>query len=303
MLAVWVLFFITIFSTLFISIKQNRNPYVPSENDQQVAVKRKGFQLPIGFYTTKQYIFFISALSLITLLAIGLSYYLNNYTKIPFVTNFLILFISFFILIMLVAIIHARYSLKPFTNFENDLDYPKVKTVFAKYEENNKLHPETRNFLVILQCNYTSNYDKEEAKALWKKVIVPTNSNYHLMYDLVVINRFIWQKDFTSARDYINNAHTNKIYAKQPNLKKALISRLPIIDALEVGVDEAKLDTLMPLKSKKKLLDIQNLALRVLYYSLRNNQTKAQEYFVTLKEMTPESTSLLASPEHLLNEI
>ncbi len=303
--SVWILFFMTIFS----SLRLNRVYRKAGEGEETTLASQvvnpmsptvKGV-LPVGFYQKKHYVLMLGGMLIAILLPAGLFFYIQFNVFDNLLVNALVLFILLFILFMLVVIIYARISSAPFREFETNLDLAKVIAVIDSYLANPKLHPETSNYLLLVKANYMSNYDTSLASSLWEKVRIPQNPNFRLMYDAVMIERLTMKLDLKGANNYILEALNNPLYTKLARAKTELKARLKANEALRNGASEVEIDQLWPVKSKIKLLVIHNLALRTLYYHLQSNKEEALTNFEKLKELSPESKGIILTLENILS--
>lgn len=301
LLNVWALFFMSIFSYWMLKRALAREGEPDSQQNQLQSTLYSKRYLPIGFYSQKQYLFFMSLYLLATIASSVLYYVLQYRLGIHFLISLLTLFASLLPLFILIAFAQMRHLMKPFLHFERTLDYPSFLKVMDRYMANPRIHPETSNFLVLLQANYASNYDQEIAEALWEKVSIPLASHYRLSYDVVYLHRLLWKRDFEAVKRHAESVLGLPLYRKQKMAQKQLTSLLLMNKALNYGTSEQEVEALWPTDYSRKLFTVQNLAFRTLYYHLRDNNEKASTYFQKIQEITPESIGLLHKIELFLN--
>lgn len=300
LLTVWVLFFMSIFAHWMLKRALVREGEPDSQQNQLQSTLYQKRYLPIGFYTKGQYLLFISLYMVGVLLSGGLYYFLQYVQDVHFLLSLAILFLTLLPLFFIIAIVQVRTLMKPFVQFETTLNYQALLEVMERYNANPTLHPETRNFLLILQANYATNYDAKIADELWDKVAVPLANNYRLTYDIVYLQRLMWQRDFNGVKQHAETVLGYPLYRKQAMAQKQLILMLQMNRALSEGTTGSEIERLWPLVHKRKLVVVHNLAYRVLYYFLRNDLVHANEYFDTLKITTPESDGLIEGITNLL---
>ncbi len=300
LLSIWVIFLMSCLTNFILIRAYKREGEVDLVSGVVSNLTRplKGF-LPVGFFEKKHFIFLVFAMVLATLLPAGLFFYLQFVVFDNLLVNATILFVVLLTLYLIVVFIYARVSTKAFRIFERDLDFPSVIAVIDQYRANPKLHPETSNYLLLVKANYMMNYDPSLAESLWNEVSVPSNITYRLMYDLVYIERLTWKLDFAGAKAYILESLNTQ---KQARAKLELKRRLKMNIALSEGTSESEVAIMWPLNNKIKLLVIQNLAFRTLYYHLHSNFELAKTYFHELKALSPQSIGIIETIATLLQK-
>lgn len=299
MLTVWGLFFMSIFSYFFLRKSLQKEGEADTSGHILTSALYEKRYLPVGIYQRKQHVLFVSLYILSALISGGLYYYLQYVVHLHFLVSLLILFFLLLIAFFAVMVIQIRTSMKPFIHFEKTLDYPSLLKTMDRLMAEPKLHPETRNFLVMLQANYASNYETEISDALWKQVSVPLTANYRLSYDVIYMNRLLWDFDFDQMKRYAETLLSVPIYRKQKFAQKQLTQILTTTRMLEHGASKSEMEAMWPIITPRKLLTVLNISTRALYYHLHPEAHLKEEYIQKLKEISPESVGLIQRIEKL----
>lgn len=241
---------------------------LPNNIDEE---KEKEKTLPDGIYSNKQMIMQSIGIMIVFVL-VSIVVILNIFNLIPFQPwiLYLILFVVSFIFLFIFMIIFNPLN-KVFKYINIELSYSKFKKGLFEIK-NNKLHPNSINYLNIAFSNYTFVYDVDLACKLFEECQVPKNKAQKRIYDVVNVNYYICKNNYDAAKQIIDNLKEKKInHSIVTNLENYL--KVMLTDEEIVNIEE-----LINYSKRTNFLNIGNYFTLMIYYNTRGNQNKAIEY-------------------------
>ena len=227
--------------------------------------------LPEGICSNKQLILQTISIMIIVILA-SIVIILNMNNLIPFQPwiSYVILFVVSFIILFACALIFNPLN-KVLNRINKELSYSSFKKELLVIK-NNKLHPNTINYLNIVLANYTFSYDIDEACNLFEECQVPKNKSHKRIYDIVAINYYINKKQYDDAKMVLDSLRVNKInQAIATNLERYLI-------IMSTNEEIANIESLINCNNRLNYVNIGNYFTLMYYFNTRNDLCKAKEY-------------------------
>lgn len=227
--------------------------------------------LPEGIFSNKQLILQSISIMIIVILA-SIVIILNMNNLIPFQPwiSYVILFVVSFIILFAFALIFNPLN-KVLNKINKELSYSSFKKELLVIK-NNKLHPNTINYLNIVLANYTFSYDIDEACNLFEECQVPKNKSHKRIYDIVAINYHINKKQYDDAKIVLDSLRGNKInQAIVTNLERYLI-------VFSTNEEIANIESFINCNNRLNYVNIGNYFTLMYYFNTRNDLFKAKEY-------------------------
>lgn len=227
--------------------------------------------LPEGIFSNKQLILQSISIMIIVVLA-SIVIILNMNNLIPFQPwiSYVILFVVSFIILFACALIFNPLN-KVLNRINKELSYSSFKKELLVIK-NNKLHPNTINYLNIVLANYTFSYDIDEACNLFEECQVPKNKSHKRIYDIVAINYHINKKQYDDAKMVLDSLRGNKInQAIVTNLERYLI-------VFSTNEEIANIESFINCNNRLNYVNIGNYFTLMYYFNTRNDLCKAKEY-------------------------
>lgn len=227
--------------------------------------------LPEGLFSNKQLILQSISIMIIVILA-SIVIILNMNNLIPFQPwiSYVILFVVSFIILFACALIFNPLN-KVLNKINKELSYSSFKKELLVIK-NNKLHPNTINYLNIVLANYTFSYDIDEACNLFEECQVPKNKSHKRIYDIVAINYHINKKQYDDAKMVLDSLRGNKInQAIVANLERYLI-------VFSTNEEIANIESFINCNNRLNYVNIGNYFTLMYYFNTRNDLCKAKEY-------------------------
>lgn len=233
----------------------------------------KGSYYPVGYVKIGYVISSIVIIIIETIVFCILYYNLNNWFII--LIFFIILFVSLFINILL----NSLSQLKPFRKYEKNLDFNLLVESVNKVLENNKIHPETSNYLRMLLYQYAINVDLELSNKLKNEIFEPKNKEYSVIYDLVSLNYLLTREEVNNRINELKNK-----YSKKKNILKNIDKFSNLIDIYYDGKLKGSIDEIAPINTKSEYKNAIDLYYQIFYYRNNNNFDKASKLEALFKE-------------------
>lgn len=227
--------------------------------------------LPEGIFSNKQLILQSISIMIIVVLA-SIVIILNMNNLIPFQPwiSYVILFVVSFIILFACALIFNPLN-KVLNKINKELSYSSFKKELLVIK-NNKLHPNTINYLNIVLANYTFSYDIDEACNLFEECQVPKNKYHKRIYDIAAINYHINKKEYDEAKIVLDSLRENKInQAIVTNLERYLI-------VFSTNEEIANIESFINCNNRLNYVNIGNYFTLMYYFNTRNDLCKAKEY-------------------------
>lgn len=227
--------------------------------------------LPEGIFSNKQLILQTISIMIIVILA-SIVIILNMNNLIPFQPwiSYVILFVVSFIILFAFALIFNPLN-KVLNRINKELSYSSFKKELLVIK-NNKLHPNTINYLNIVLANYTFSYDIDEACNLFEECQVPKNKYHKRIYDIAAINYHINKKQYDDAKMVLDSLRGNKInQAIVTNLERYLI-------VFSTNEEIANIESFINCNNRLNYVNIGNFFTLMYYFNTRNDLCKAKEY-------------------------
>ena len=227
--------------------------------------------LPEGIFSNKQLILQSISIMIIVVLA-SIVIILNMNNLIPFQPwiSYVILFVVSFIILFACALIFNPLN-KVLNKINKELSYSSFKKELLVIK-NNKLHPNTINYLNIVLANYTFSYDIDEACNLFEECQVPKNKYHKRIYDIAAINYHINNKEYDDAKIVLDSLRENKInQAIVTNLERYLI-------VFSTNEEIANIESFINCNNRLNYVNIGNYFTLMYYFNTRNDLCKAKEY-------------------------
>ncbi len=227
--------------------------------------------LPEGIFSNKQLILQTISIMIIVILA-SIVIILNMNNLIPFQPwiSYVILFVVSFIILFACALIFNPLN-KVLNRINKELSYSSFKKELLVIK-NNKLHPNTINYLNIVLANYTFSYDIDEACNLFEECQVPKNKYHKRIYDIAAINYHINKKEYDDAKIVLDSLRENKInQAIVTNLERYLI-------VFSTNEEIANIESFINCNNRLNYVNIGNYFTLMYYFNTRNDLCKAKEY-------------------------
>lgn len=227
--------------------------------------------LPEGIFSNKQLILQSISIMIIVVLA-SIVIILNMNNLIPFQPwiSYVILFVVSFIILFACALIFNPLN-KVLNKINKELSYSSFKKELLVIK-NNKLHPNTINYLNIVLANYTFSYDIDEACNLFEECQVPKNKYHKRIYDIAAINYHINKKEYDDAKIVLDSLRENKInQAIVTNLERYLI-------VFSTNEEIANIESFINCNNRLNYVNIGNYFTLMYYFNTRNDLCKAKEY-------------------------
>lgn len=226
--------------------------------------------LPEGIFSNKQLILQSISIMIIVVLA-SIVIILNMNNLIPFQPwiSYVILFVVSFIILFACALIFNPLN-KVLNRINKELSYSSFKKELLVIK-NNKLHPNTINYLNIVLANYTFSYDIDEACNLFEECQVPKNKYHKRIYDIAAINYHINKKQYDDAKMVLESLRGNKInQAIVANLERYLI-------VFSTNEEIANIESFINCNNRLNYVNIGNYFTLMYYFNTRNDLCKAKE--------------------------
>ena len=227
--------------------------------------------LPEGIFSNKQLILQSISIMIIVVLA-SIVIILNMNNLIPFQPwiSYVILFVVSFIILFACALIFNPLN-KVLNKINKELSYSSFKKELLVIK-NNKLHPNTINYLNIVLANYTFSYDIDEACNLFEECQVPKNKYHKRIYDIAAINYHINKKQYDDAKIVLDSLRVNKInQAIVTNIERYLI-------VFSTNEEIANIESFINCNNRLNYVNIGNYFTLMYYFNTRNDLCKAKEY-------------------------
>ena len=227
--------------------------------------------LPEGIFSNKQLILQSISIMIIVILA-SIVIILNMNNLIPFQPwiSYVLLFVVAFIILFAFALIFNPLN-KVLNRINKELSYSSFKKELLVIK-NNKLHPNTINYLNIVLANYTFSYDIDEACNLFEECQVPKNKYHKRIYDIAAINYHINKKEYDDAKIVLDSLRENKInQAIVTNLERYLI-------VFSTNEEIANIESFINCNNRLNYVNIGNYFTLMYYFNTRNDLCKAKEY-------------------------
>ncbi len=234
----------------------NNNP----SNTVQPASAPKYY--PIGHLSKYQSLALYGLTVLLILLAIGAVYLIYAFNVWYVVPLFMLVI---FLLFYAYVIVFNRVLLKPFRHYMNTLDFAALETDFLKIFQNEKIHPETRNYYLMLFITFANSVDKKKSEQYLPFFFAPKIAAYQLEYDLFILD--------LAQKDEWNDVYQTLL--KKYSNNKRLLKSLHLLNTAEEITNHGKcdvdIDALFPLKAKTKQEEATHLYVRVFYFYNQKN--------------------------------
>ena len=157
------------------------------------------------------------------------------------------------------------------------------------------LHPEMLSYMYTLQANYLFAVDKEKAALLFESIEKPTFSSYLLTYCQIEIVYYINTERWEEAKQAITLAIEQ--FPKQSVIFKQYNQTIKILGTSE---PISNIETLYPLNTNKKFLNLVNAYVLMMCYFIRQN-AKAKIYARFILDHTQELKVYINKAEEILN--
>lgn len=233
----------------------------------------KGSYYPVG-YVNIGYLISAVVIIIIETIAFGVLYY-NFENGFIILIFFIIMFVSLFINIIL----NSLSQLKPFSKYEKNLDFNMLVESVNKILENNKIHPETSNYLRMLLYQYAITVDLELANKLKNEIFEPNNKTYNVFYDLLSLNYLLTREEINNKIKELKNK-----YSKKANILKNIDKFSNWIDVYYDGKLKGSIDEIAPINTKSEYKNAIGLYYQIFYYRNNNNLDKASKLEALFKE-------------------
>lgn len=211
----------------------------------------QGKTLQLGNYSKKEEIGTAFATLFYILAIAGLIIGLMNIPGFPVVATIFI--VLFFILVMFFAllIVKANIDNRPFLDFCKNLDLAAFEKVNEKRMKEN-LHPETRNYLHILNYYISIFFRPEQVEENQSKIFLPTETSYRIYYDIIGLEEALWRGVSIYDEEW-QRLQVDPFYLKNPKLLRRF-DKLQKVRALYDGtLDPAMLEATLPSEQKINL--------------------------------------------------
>lgn len=230
-------------------------------------------QFPVGIYTLKQLIFnfvytifmvvTIISLPLILLLVLKVELWINLLTILGLVIGFVLIYII------------ANAFLNPvpriMTDFNLDLDYERFNKRIEKLL-NNKIHDDSRNYLLSLKANVLSAINKNDYIKLFEKINEPTFKSYKKTYKYLEIYYLINTHEY----DLIKNKFEQ---FKKDYPKDKLIPILATTIGIFIGYEEINdVEKVFAINDYALFDKLVNANALMTYYDKQQDSEKALHY-------------------------
>lgn len=256
--------------------------------------------LSVGMFSLKQQRINFTYVYISFLLIIGLGIFLvlSDNTKLfylPLIAS-IILFIGLIFITAYTSPFAAALRL-----INNKCNYNEMMELINEIKDNN-LHSDSLIMIKIIEANYTSTVDLEQANLIWDEIkdTKPLNKQYLLNYLFVEISLAISNRDFLLANELINNLKIK--YVKNAKVLKGLEQFVNCINALQTNEEIKDIELNLPLTTKLLFNNITNAHyLMNYYYKLKikeEEQTKLANYIIT---NAPELKLLVLDANKVLN--
>lgn len=225
--------------------------------------------LPVGIFSKRHFILIIMAVLILVGLILAATALINTVSWPPFVLYLIAIILGIALLIV------VSYKGSPITavlhEINQNLSYAEFKKK-ADLLKQNRLHPETINYLNLILANYTFVINKEEAFGYFEISFEPTYKPYVQWYKPIRILYFIHKEKYEEANKYIIDFNKNK-----RNIPLSLnLERLIIINNTSEEIDN--IESLYPLNNKLIFSSVVNCQILMKYFYSRCNNEKALEY-------------------------
>ncbi len=227
--------------------------------------------LPEGIFSNKQLILqSISIMIIVILVSIVIILNMNNLIPFQPWISYVLLFVVSFIILFAFALIFNPLN-KVLNKINKELSYSSFKKELLLIK-NNKLHPNTINYLNIVLANYTFSYNIDEACNLFEECQVPKNKYHKRIYDIAAINYHINKKQYDDAKMVLESLRGNKI-------NKAIVANLErYLIVFSTNEEIANIESFINCNNRLNYVNIGNYFTLMYYFNTRNDLCKAKEY-------------------------
>ncbi len=239
-----------------------------NEINKEKAIKEKHY--PLNILNGKEDVISKVGLIVAIILAILLSFALKD-SDFALLLGILIAFILYFILHLIMQI----HNQKAFMEFNNDLDYIKLKHKIKNILANKKINLETAASYKLLLAEKALCFSLEDFKELYDSINI-NNEKIKREKDFILLNYLLSKEEFAKKASELKLKH--KKYAKKIDrfTKKWNIMYLSIKDDNVIKQ--------LPYNTKNNLLNAVNVFILINYYRNINGIDKANELYALFKE-------------------
>ncbi len=228
-------------------------------NNSNLTIKDNIKYYPIGHISMKQCIFCYSFWIIQFLLCtFGIYYSIHNekWWLIFIITlYFVITFVVFIILL-------NQYLVKLITKFNKTLDFNAFQEAFLSIYHNKKIHPETKNYYLLLFLSFATDIDKSIVEKYKDFVSKPTVNQYLLQYDLYILNSLSEDEWTTQYQQILATYRKNKAVVKLLE-KVELVHRIVTLHEELIDID---VNTLFPTNAANQAQSGINTFIQAMYY-------------------------------------
>lgn len=237
-------------------------------------IKRKPYYFMIGFTTKKAYnTFLIINVVLFVIVTTVLSLFLLGKIKINLI--FIIIIFLLFLLEIFIYLVYQQIvvNMKPFIDYSKTLDTTQFETCINKMLEEPLIHPEYRNYLLMLYASKEISIDEEKFYQTMNIINPPTNKAYQATYDGLKVNILLEKEEYLHNYQLVKEKYlSNKAVIKQLNdFNQKMLCYYD-------GKCEQDINIICPVNTPNEEINGINLFIQIYYYY--NNQ-----YFDKVREL------------------
>ena len=226
----------------------------------------KGKTFGIGYISKKDFAITLTCLIISIVIFVGLIF-----SFIPNETGGLEIFLSFvgfaFVYLM-ILFVRVKILNKPFREFEDTFDYPKLEENLNKVINNPKVHDETTNYYKLLLANYVGIFSLDKRKEILNDMFVPSYPMYRVYYFAVKALEFVDDKE-KLYECYQEMKNDPQLQAK--NLQKQIDKMIKQAKIIFGDLETKNFDADFPIIYNSKLMHINHKVAKLRYYYYRND--------------------------------
>lgn len=244
-------------------------------NTSNLSIKDNMKYYPIGHISMKQCVFCYSFWIIQFLLCTFGIYFsiINKKWWLLFIITlyFVITFITFIILL-------NQYLIKLITKFNKTLDFDTFQKDFLFIYHNKKIHPETKNYYLLLFLSFATNIDKRIVEEYNEFISKPTVNQYLLQYEMYVLDSLPEEEWTIHYQQILTTYRKNKAVVKL--LEKVAITHR-IVDLHEDLID-IDVNALFPTNAANQVQSGINTYIQTVYYYNKkdNNWLVLRDFFI-----------------------
>lgn len=243
----------------------------PQKENQYVLIDKSKKYYPVGFIEKKDVI--LSRIFLVIYcLTIGLATYFG--LQLKNILFFVLPTIICIILYFLFLVTRVKKNEQCYFEFMNDLNFEKLEQSILEILNDEKVHPETKNYYLMRLVMFSPCYSKEKYLEYGNQVKIPTNKTYRINYDLLAFSNNLSLEELNQLYEFLSQK-----YKKNKRIYKLIQQEYKIQKAAMLGTSEVSMEQLLQGLGKSNYnLAIQSYFL-AFYYAHAHDKEKFQKHY------------------------